>query len=210
MKILKAIYSFSLLLFLSAPLFAQDTLSFAYQIEKHRAHYKEDFLTNESSPFYGKKKVLDHLQFFAPDSAYAVDAIFELTPDAKPFEMATYSGMVKPYQKYGEFTFTLNGTKQKLAVYKSLRLARLPGFRDYLFLPFRDVTNGEVTYGGGRYLDFKTSDIVDGKMVLDFNKCYNPWCHYADGYNCPIPPQENHLEIEVLAGERNFGMEKKH
>ncbi|MFT4762129.1 MAG: hypothetical protein ACI9LN_004113, partial [Saprospiraceae bacterium] len=71
-------------------------------------------------------------------------------------------------------------------------------------------TNSETTYGGGRYLDFKTTDIVDGKMTIDFNKTYNPWCHYSDGYNCPIPPKENHLEVEIVAGERNFGKEKKH
>ncbi|MFT6742597.1 MAG: hypothetical protein ACJAVF_004118, partial [Paraglaciecola sp.] len=125
-------------------------------------------------------------------------------------EMATYSGMLKPYKKYGVFTFKIDSTEHQLAVYQNLRLAKMPGFQDYLFLPFRDWTNSETTYGGGRYLDFKTTDIVDGKMTIDFNKTYNPWCHYSDGYNCPIPPKENHLEVEIVAGERNFGKEKKH
>ena len=187
---------------------AQDTLSYAYQIEQHREHYKQDFIQDERSPL--KEADLEYLRFFEVDSTYAVEAHFELTPDAKPFEMATYSGMLKPYRKYGVFTFKIDSTEHQLAVYQSLRLAKLPGFKDYLFLPFRDWTNGETTYGGGRYLDFKTTDIVDGKMVLDFNKCYNPWCHYSDGYNCPIPPKENHLEVEILVGERNFGKEKKH
>lgn len=189
-------------------LLAQDTLSYAYQIEQHRAHYKADFIKDERSPL--KEADLTYLRFFEADSTYAIEATFELTPDAKPFEMATYSGMLKPYKKYGVFTLKIDTTVHQLAVYQSLRLAKMPGFKEYLFLPFRDWTNGETTYGGGRYLDFKTSDIVDGKMVLDFNKCYNPWCHYSDGYNCPIPPKENHLEVAIEAGERNFGKEKKH
>lgn len=189
-------------------LYGQDTLSYAYQIEQHREHYKQDFIKDERSPL--KEKDLKHLRFFEVDSTYAVKADFELTPDAKPFEMATYSGKVQPYQKYGIFTFQIAGEEHQLAVYQSLRLSKMPGFQDYLFLPFRDFTNGATTYGGGRYLDFKTSDIVDGKMILDFNKCYNPWCHYSDGYNCPIPPSENHLEVEILAGERNFRKKKKH
>jgi uncharacterized protein (DUF1684 family) len=205
---MKNIIVFILILAFGNQLSAQDTLSYAYQIEQHREHYKQDFIKDERSPL--KEAELAYLRFFEPDSTYAIAADFELTPDAKPFEMATYSGMLKPYQKYGVFTFKIDSTEHQLAVYRSLRLAKLPGFKDYLFLPFRDWTNGETTYGGGRYLDFKTTDIVDGKMILDFNKCYNPWCHYSDGYNCPIPPKENHLEVEILAGERNFGKEKKH
>ena len=46
--------------------------------------------------------------------------------------------------------------------------------------------------------------------MIDFNKCYNPWCAYSDGFNCPIPPRENNLEIAVEAGEKNFNGEKKH
>lgn len=203
MKNIGLIFFFGLLM---TSLYGQDTLSYAYQIEQHREHYKQDFIKDERSPL--KENQLKYLRFFEADSTYAVEAHFEMTPDAKPFEMATYSGMVKPYQKYGVFTFKIDTTEHQLAVYKSLRLAKLPGFKDYLFLPFRDLTNGETTYGGGRYLDFKTTDIVDGKMILDFNKCYNPWCHYSDGYNCPVPPAENHLEVEILAGERNFGKEK--
>jgi len=203
MKNIGLVFFFGLLM---NSLWAQDTLSYAYEIEQHREHYKQDFVKDERSPL--KEEDLEYLQFFAADSTYAVEAHFTPTPDAKAFEMATYSGMMKPYQKYGVFTFTIDTTIHRLAVYRSLRLAKMPGFKDYLFLPFRDLSNGETTYGGGRYLDFKTTDIVEDKMILDFNKCYNPWCHYSDGYNCPIPPAENHLEVEILVGERNFGKEK--
>jgi len=79
-----------------------------------------------------------------------------------------------------------------------------------LFLPFKDFTNNESTYGGGRYINFLDTDIKDGKIEIDFNKSYNPWCAYSDGFNCPIPPKENHIETEVTAGEKNFkGIYKK-
>jgi uncharacterized protein len=77
-------------------------------------------------------------------------------------------------------------------------------YKNNLFLPFKDHTNGEESYGGGRYINLYTTDIQDGKIEIDLNTCYNPWCAYSDGYNCPIPPKENHLEMEVRAGEKNF------
>ena len=78
-------------------------------------------------------------------------------------------------------------------------------YRDYLFIPFKDLSNGEATYGGGRYMDIRMDDIKNGELMLDFNKAYNPYCAYSDGYNCPVPPVENHLETEVNAGEKSFG-----
>ena len=80
----------------------------------------------------------------------------------------------------------------------------MPQYRDYLFLPFKDPTNGKASYGGGRYLDLKTGDLKSGTAIIDFNKAYNPWCAYADGFSCPIPPAANHLAVEIHAGEKNF------
>ena len=75
-------------------------------------------------------------------------------------------------------------------------------YKDYLFLPFTDPTNGVTTYGGGRYLDLM---IPATKVVqLDFNKAYNPYCAYSGNYSCPIPPEENHLEIEIKAGVKKY------
>ena len=69
-----------------------------------------------------------------------------------------------------------------------------------LFLPFQD--SSADSYGGGRYLDIRTGDIRDGKLVLDFNRCYNPYCAYKEGYSCPIPPVENRLPVAIEAGEK--------
>jgi hypothetical protein len=83
-------------------------------------------------------------------------------------------------------------------VYQNLGLLKNPEYEDYLFLPFNDYTNGNETYGGGRYLDVR---IPKGNtMVLDFNKAYNPYCAYTYGYSCPVPPRGNSLETEINAG----------
>lgn len=183
-------------------LHAQTPAEFRKEIRKHRKHYKKEFLEDERSPI-SEKKLLRKLDFYPPDASYRLQARFETTPDSKPFEMATYSGITKPYRQHGWLSFTIDGKVQRLAVYQSLRLRNMPGFKDYLFLPFKDATNGETTYGGGRYIDFRMGDISeDGKLWIDFNKCYNPWCAYSDGYNCPVPPRENHLDIAIPAGER--------
>jgi uncharacterized protein (DUF1684 family) len=55
----------------------------------------------------------------------------------------------------------------------------------------------------------RINDIVDNELMLDFNKAYNPYCAYSDGYSCPIPPDENHLQVSILVGEKQFLGEKK-
>ena len=119
--------------------------------------------------------------------------------------MPTYSGMKKEFVKYGELHFVLNGQKQRLSVYRNLTLPAIPQYKNHLFLPFKDLTNTHESYGGGRYIDLEITDIRDAVYILDFNKAYNPYCAYSDGFNCPIPPQENHLPLRVEAGEMNFG-----
>ncbi|MCE6992528.1 DUF1684 domain-containing protein [Dyadobacter sp. CY323] len=174
--------------------FSRETLAF-------RDNYKKEFLHSENSPL--KKADLPFLQFYEPDSAYRVVAKFEKSR-GQSFEMPTYSGVNKTYVKYGTLKFRVNGKKQKLNVYRSLSLQQLAKYKDYLFVPFKDKTNGVDSYGGGRYIDMKTTDIKNNTYVLDFNKAYNPYCAYSDGYNCPIPPAENHLLIPIAAGEKKF------
>jgi uncharacterized protein (DUF1684 family) len=177
--------------------------SFADQIAKHRTAYRNEFLTPGNSPLPSKEAV-DKLNFYAPDSTYRVVASVQRIEKAEPFDMPTYSGKTKPYVAYATLSFTLHGQPQQLTVLRSLDLQRMPQYRDYLFVPFKDVTSGKETYGGGRYLDLRLGDIQNGQLTLDFNKAYNPYCAYADGYSCPIPPKSNVLPVAVEAGERAY------
>ncbi len=173
-------------------------------IENHRENYKKNFIEAETSPL--KEADLEYLQFYPAKEQYKVRANFVKTEKAKPFWLNTSSGKKKQYVEYGKATFTLKDTLCTIALYKSLQLQNVPGYKDYLFIPFKDYTSGETTYGGGRYLDLRTADIIDNQFVtIDFNLCYNPYCAYQPtGWNCPIPPDDNYLKIYIEAGEKIF------
>ena len=182
--------------------------AYTRDIAVHRVHYKQEFLTEKRSPLTEKDTAFLH--FYPADVQWKVTATFTATPEAEPFDMPTYSGLTKKFVAYGVISFIINGIEQKLTLYRNLQLSSLPAYTDHLFLPFKDATNTHDTYGGGRYIDLREGDIQEGKVVVDFNKAYNPWCAYSDGFNCPVPPRENHLKIEVNAGEKMFSGEKKH
>jgi len=96
-----------------------------------------------------------------------------------------------------------------LTLYQNFALLTNPLYKDLLFLPFTDLTNNKETYGGGRYINLDIKSINEAKIIIDFNKAYNPYCAYSDGYRCPIPPEENNLPLEIKAGEKNYKGEKK-
>jgi len=142
------------------------------------------------------------LEFFPVDPAYSIEADFQITPGSETFKMPMSKERIVWYRKYGVAKFTLKGKELSLAVYQNQDLVKKEGYEDYLFLPFKDLTNGVETYGGGRYIDLR---IPDGdKILIDFNKAYNPYCAYNYKYSCPIPPDENHLQVEIKAGVLDY------
>jgi len=178
------------------------------KIDQYRQKYMADFISDQHSPL--KETDLVFLDFFNADSTYEVTAKVTLLSNQKIFKMPTYDGTSKEFIRYAQLDFMLRGQPIKLTCYKSIVLAINPAYKNLLFLPFTDLTNGKSTYGGGRYIDLDLTNIHDEKIVIDFNKAYNPYCAYSDGYRCPIPPQENNIELEILAGEKLFKGEKKH
>ena len=134
---------------------------------------------------------------YAPDPRYRVVAKFRAR-EGKEFGMPTTTDRRPSYRSVGTLTFILEGRKHRLTVYRNRDLAQRPEYADHLFLPFMDLTNGEATYGGGRYLDLEGP--LGREVELDFNRAYNPYCAYGGRYSCPIPPAENHLKVRVEAG----------
>lgn len=145
------------------------------------------------------------LRFYSPNENYRIDASFKRIEDKTGFDMNTSSGKKSHYFIYGLLSFIINTTAVQLFIYQSQDLLQVEDYKDYLFVPFGDATSGKETYGGGRYLDFRQSDIRKNKLILDFNKAYNPYCAYVSGYNCPLPPSQNLMKITVDAGEKNYG-----
>lgn len=166
------------------------------------------FKNPDTSPLPDRyRKNFEGLDFFKPDSTYIVKAKFERTPDAIPFLMATTTEEKTKEVVYGIAYFELNGTTHQLEIYQSLDLSAQEEYKDYLFLPFLDETNGIQTYGGGRYIDLS---IPEGDaIVIDFNKAYNPYCVYNKKYSCPLVPRQNYLRTNMRAGVKDFKKTKK-
>lgn len=166
------------------------------------AEYKDA----STSPLKDKdRKNFKGLEFFKVDTSFVVNAKFERTPDETPFEMKTTTDRLPVYVKYGVITFNLKGNTYQLNVYQNQDLNKKDGYENYLFLPFLDDTNGEESYGGGRYIDIRIPE--SDELVVDFNQAYNPYCAYNEKYSCPIVPRENYLPLKVEAGVKVF---KKH
>lgn len=163
-------------------------------------HYKQEFLVTEKSPLTAADT--SFIRFYPPDAAWRVPAHFTLLEDQRDLLLPTYNHTSKPFRKYGYLDFQIRGAAYRLFVYQNVNYMATDSL--HLFLPFTDLTNGETTYGGGRYIDLSVAAIRDGHMILDFNKAYNPYCAFAGGYSCPVPPPENSLPVVVAAGEQQF------
>ena len=169
----------------------------------------EEFKDPETSPLPDRyRKDFEGLDFFEPDTTYIINAKFVRTPEAMPFSMPTTTNRKSIELVYGIAYFTFNGVQQQLEIYQNQELMLQDEYKDYLFLPFTDLTNGEETYGGGRYIDMSIPKEKD-KIVINFNKAYNPYCTYNKKYSCPIVPRVNHLNAKILAGVKAFNKDKK-
>ena len=174
----------------------ESSAAYQQQLNSEYANPKESPLTPEDL------KVFTALEFYPVDMAFCVNAKFVRTPDEKPFLMPT-TGMRKPsYVKFGEVYFLLEGNECKLDVFQNIDLAKTEEYKDYLFLPFTDLTSGDESYGGGRYIDLKQPE--GDTIMIDFNTAYNPYCAYNKSYSCPIPPRQNDLDVAIRAGVKAY------
>ncbi len=166
----------------------------------------EEFKNPETSPLPDRyRKDFESLAFFVPDTTFIVKAKFVLTPEALPFSMPTTTDRKSTEVVYGIAHFSLNGKKHQLEIYQNKELMLQEEYKEYLFLPFGDKTNGEETYTGGRYIDLSIPNT--DTITLDFNRAYNPYCAYNKKYSCPLVPGINNLDVNILAGVKVFKKE---
>ena len=142
------------------------------------------------------------LDFFEFDSTYVVKAKIEETKESLPFKMKTTTDIPADVRKYGNLFFQITEKEFELSIYENLEYEGVEGYENYLFLPFLDNTNRNETYGGGRYLDLYLNGT--DKIIIDFNKAYNPQCVYDENFSCPIVPKKNFLNTRIEAGVKNF------
>ncbi len=141
----------------------------------------------------------EHLHYFPPDARYRVQARLEKFPEKREVKIITTRNLEKTFYRYARVRFQLLGKDLVLCALKS----SLDGpDSEYLFIPFKDATNGRESYEVGRFIDVPEPN--GDEFILDFNRCYNPLCNYSPAYNCPLPPLENFLDIAVPVGEKVY------
>ena len=129
------------------------------------------------------------------DKSWRIEASYVKFPEPRKIMVPTILGTVEENIANGNLSFTKDGKTYSL----------VPIVENYsYFLIFADETNGEETYGAGRFLYTALPD-SNGKVILDFNKAYNPPCAFTKYATCPLPPKDNYLHLKVTAGEKKFG-----
>jgi uncharacterized protein (DUF1684 family) len=137
------------------------------------------------------------IESFPVSSAWRVDAEFVPYPSPRPVAIPTVMGTTETMQAPGVVRFAVGGKTLTLEP-----VVESPGDDQWFFI-FKDETSGHETYGAGRFL--YTDVAKDGRVVVDFNKAYNPPCAFTPYATCPLPPPQNRLAIRVEAGEKAFG-----
>lgn len=161
-------------------------------LTQHRTQKNHLFSDAHHSPLAGVPHGGVALSYYEPDADLVFDLDLE-AGDGSPLQVATSDGAERTYRRAATVSFTVDDEPVNLTLYDTGHTG--------LFLPFRDTTNGSETYGAGRYLDLEPDS---GRIVIDFNYAYNPFCAYDDAYSCPLPPAENWLRVPIRAGEREF------
>ena len=166
-------------------------------VERWRAE-KDSFLRDHPrSPLRAAAR-FPRLPYYPYDPPARVAANLERAPAPEPVRLATSSGDERAYLTFGVARFALADDEAALTLFAPVDEPDGPR----LFLPFADATSGNETYGAGRYLDLSFDAGAPREIVLDFNYAYHPYCAYAEGYSCALPPVGNRLSAAVRAGER--------
>ncbi len=179
-----------------------EDVAYFEKVAAYRQEKDDWFRESGKSPLLSADKAkFEKLPYFPISPAYRYTLPLAHFEQPDTIVMLTSRGLERKSLRYGRFEFEIDGTRQVLSVYKFLDLSKK--MNSHLFVPFLDQSAGEQTYGGGRYIDLyeNETDIYH----LDFNFAYNPNCAYGNKeYSCPLPPSENTLSVEILAGEKKW------
>ena len=164
------------------------------ELQTFRKEKDEFFLTSPHSPLTADQKAsFSGLLYFPENEALNLDVDIESFPKGDEIQIQTNTGDVQQYERFGRFTFEVDGESASLTIYVN---------QSGYFLPFVDSLAGEETYPAGRYLEPEPQE--DGRFHIDFNMAYNPYCAYGPHWSCPITPAENRLNVPIRAGEKIF------
>lgn len=187
---------------------AADSARVIKDILTYRAETDSFFRASPASPFQRDTTIeYTGLKYFEPDLSFYFESKLYRYPNPDTVIVVGTKGDERKHLKYGYFKLYYQEREYRINVYKfipsdSLRYAN---FKDYLSFWFKDKTSGKETYKIGRYVEIGNENPNPEHIyTIDLNKAYNPYCAYSPIYSCPIPPEEDFLNIEVRAGEMNY------
>jgi len=159
---------------------------------------RDDLFAHHPQTAVEDTKRFSGLRYFPYDPAWRAIGTF-VSEEDETLDVSHSGEGTTSLRRLGIVQFDVAGRSGRLGLYW------LTGYGGGVFLPFRDATNGEKTYGGGRYLldSAKGADLGhEGEsIVLDFNYSYHPSCVHSPRWSCPLAPPENRLDFPVTAGE---------
>lgn len=172
------------------------------ELLENRAEKDRFFSEHPQSPIPpDEREDFDSLAYFDPAPPFRVEATVEPHDDPEPVVMETTADTEVRYERVADLSFTVNGMDQTLSAYQ-----QNGNEQDQWFIPFRDKTTGQQTYHEGRYMELEVGDVseIPDTVTIDFNLAYSPFCAYSDTFACPLPPEENWLDVAINAGERTL------
>jgi len=131
---------------------------------------------------------------YATDSLWRFNAILKEPVAPTTISITNVLGQTIQMKLLGKLIFSLNGAVISLDAVEE---------ENQLFIIFGDATNGKQTYGAGRFLYADKPDAY-GRIIVDFNKAYNPPCAFTPFATCPLPPKQNIIKFAITAGEKKF------
>jgi uncharacterized protein (DUF1684 family) len=171
--------------------------------ERYRKEKDELFARHPQSPLAAPdREEFEGLSYYRYDPGLRFTLPLDTKVQPERFQIPLGDDGPVVLERFATVHFALAGREQALSLFW------LRGYGGGVFLPFRDSSNGDPTYGGGRYLldTIKGADLgqVGDEIVIDFNYAYNPSCAYDARWQCPLSPAENRLDVAVEAGEKTW------
>ena len=175
--------------------------SYLTEIQNERTLKDSSLRYDPFSPFNRDERAeYDDLKYYDPTGEFIFKSkLFEYEPKDTVDVYGTL-GELRRVIKFGYVELNYKGDEYKVNVYKAFGRDGTP----YYSIWFTDKTTGAETYGVGRYLDFEKEDDPEFIYTIDFNRAYNPYCAYSAKFTCPIPREEDYIDFEIKAGEKNF------
>jgi uncharacterized protein (DUF1684 family) len=162
-------------------------------IKKQRDTFLKNLMSENDSPIASIKD-FSGIKYFEADKNFIVDADFKAESAGQGMILMTDSTQTE-IKKAGKATFYVDGKTFTINVFDE---------GEYFLCPFRDLTSGKETYGGGRFVNIPKDKLKGEKLEIDFNNAHNFYCAYNESFICPIPPKENFINTEIKAGEKKY------